>query len=154
MTTESLVALVSGEQAVAALAPMRAELERGISAAESAAMAGGRRGGSGGGGSGKAAAAVSDAAVSDAADVILGGDETGHSSRESVLRSFLLEELHSHGRVAEGDQLHELLEEVREFLGAAAFRITLDDLLQVTQTPAPAPTRSPTLTRTPALTRT
>ena len=56
-------------------------------------------------------------------------DETGDSSRDSVVRSFLIDELKSHGRVAEGDQLHELLDEVRTIMSSAAFRITLDDML-------------------------
>ena len=43
---------------------------------------------------------------------------------------FLASELASHGTVAEGDQLHPLLTEVREIVSSTPYQIALGDLLQ------------------------
>ena len=76
-----------------------------------------------GGGKDKAGAAAAAAAALPAED----------AGRDSVVRGFLIEELNrSHGSVAHGDQLQELLDEVRTLVGSNAFRITLEKLLEVT----------------------
>jgi hypothetical protein len=136
---------------VATLAPIRAQLERGISAAEFATadskLAAAKRSPADETSEAVCAAPprrplrptrtsrqpyspLAPALTPTAAVAQVLSDETGYSSRESVVRSFLIDELQSHGRVAEGDQLHELLDEVRTIMSSAAFRITLDDLLQ------------------------
>ena len=69
-------------------------------------------------------------AATAAAAAALPAEDVG---RDSVVRGFLIEELNrSHGSVAHGDQLQELLDEVRTLVGSNAFRITLEKLLEVT----------------------
>ena len=80
-----------------------------------------------GGGKDEAGGATAAAAAAAAA---LPAEDVG---RDSVVRGFLIEELNrSHGSVAHGDQLQELLDEVRTLVGSNAFRITLEKLLEVT----------------------
>mmetsp|Transcript_87 Transcript_87/g.281 ORF Transcript_87/g.281 Transcript_87/m.281 type:complete len:383 (-) Transcript_87:372-1520(-) len=85
---------VTAQQTLDTLAPIRAELERGLTAEN-------------------------------------GGDPAADVSHNSLLRAFLIDEqTAAHGFIADGDQLSELLGEVRAIVGSAAFRITLDDLLE------------------------
>lgn len=61
-----------------------------------------------------------------------GGQSSGQRSGGScgnMLGTYLLNELQSHGAVAQGDQLHDLLGEVSEVLRSPAFTLTLCDLL-------------------------
>lgn len=149
-TQETLVATVTGDAAVATLAPMRAELETGLMAREAVgyeplatpadvAAANGRNGShTGNSKEGDGAETEANGARSNGnsghgsgnGGGANGSAESDPSSRDSVLRSFLLEELLSFGRVAEGDQLSDLLDEMRDILSSPVFRNTLDELVQ------------------------
>lgn len=128
---EALLATIFQEEALQMLVPMHAELELGVertsagghaahghSASDATGNGNGTNGhprrGSGSGDSHSGGAAASTA--SNGAKCLVGG--------------FLASELASHGTVAEGDQLHPLLTEVREIVSSTPYQIALGDLLQ------------------------